>query len=67
MSDRNYQSLPDYMESMGLFSTREIAEHFGIGQTSAVRWTKNENLWVVTDATGWLEVYTERTLKVRGG
>jgi len=64
--ERHHVSLETYMGDVGLESTRQLAEHFDIGQTTAVRWMKNENLWVVVDDDGWLEVYTERTLKERG-
>lgn len=66
---RHYFDLHTYMQDHELESSRQVAEHFDIGQTTAMRWLKNEHLWVVTvwDGTSyvWVEVYTERTLKER--
>ncbi len=63
---KHYMQLEEYMEANDLESSRQIAEHFDIGQTTAMRWLKNETLWVVAGGDmRWIEVYTERTLKKR--
>ncbi len=66
MADHDEVDLQTYMRDHDLVTSRQLAEHFDCGQTTAVRWMKDEHLWVVTVDGQWDEVYVERTLKKRG-
>jgi len=67
-SNHDYVRLADYCQAKGLDSTRQVAKHFDIAQTTATRWMKNDELWVITEGFQgpWLQVYVEKILRTRG-
>jgi hypothetical protein len=63
--ERDYVRLGEYCEFNELKSTRQVAAHFDIAQTTATRWLKNPDLWVITAGHQgpWQQVYVEKVLR----
>lgn len=67
-AEETYMDLEEYCEAQELKTSRAMAEHFEVSQTSIQRWKKQESLYIQVGTDGvWKEVYVEKTLATREG